>query len=145
MSSALKNLNLSLTTLMKSFGSLKGWNIVDNKLIPLTSDPQILFLYGNPKKIKIKASIKFLARVFQEYGIIYHRLEEYIMSNQYYEDSLIYLHEEYSYTRYYFINLQRGINYKQIDNKKGRKLLNFQLINSKRIKFQITIKVNMKT
>ena len=127
LSSSLKNLNLSLTTLMKSFGSLKGWNIVDNKLIPLTSDPQVLFLYGNPKKIKIKASIKFLARVFQEYGIIYHRLEEYIMSNQYYEDSLIYLHEEYSYTRYYFINLQRGINYKQIDNKEGEKIIKFSI------------------
>jgi len=125
--SALKNIDFSLTTLMKSFDSLEGWKIVDNKLIPLTNDPQVLFLYGKPEKMKIKPSIKFLSRIFQEYGIIYNRLGEFILSNQYFDDAIIYLHEEYSYTRYHIINLQRGINYKQIDNKEGEKIIKFSI------------------
>ena len=53
------------------------------------------------------------------------------------------LHEEYSYTRYYFINLQR-INYKQIDNKE-EKIIKFSIDKLKEDKIPITIKVNMKT
>ncbi|MDB4643955.1 AAA family ATPase [Flavobacteriaceae bacterium] len=123
--SALKNLKLSYTTLINYFEKEppKGWEIIKNNLTPITIDPEHLYLYGNPKKIKVKKSIFFLSRVFQEFGTIYHRLDNYELSNQYYKEAMTYIHEEYSYSRYHLINLLRGINYKIINTKKGDEII----------------------
>ena len=114
-----------ITALIKDFEIKlpKGWEIIKDHLTPISSDPEVLYLYGNPEKLKLKTSIYFLARVFQEFGTIHHRLDDYELSNQYYEESMTYINEGYSYSRYHLIKLLRGINYKKINTKKGDEII----------------------
>ena len=125
LASALKNLRLSFKALIKDFEIKlpKGWEIIKDNLTPMSSDPEVLYLYGNPEKLKLKKSIYFLAQVFQEFGTIHHRLDNYELSNQYYDEAMTYINEGYSYSRYHLINLLRGINYKKINTKKGDEII----------------------
>lgn len=130
----LKNYEEAIINLKSSFEyildylerkSPDGWELMNNKLIPLSNDKNLLFLSKKKTNtIKIKPVIDFYGRIFQEFGYLNYKLKKFEISNKYYEESMEYVDKDFSYTRYYIVNLLKGINLREIDIKMGTKIIN---------------------
>tara|TARA_B110000977_G_scaffold184578_1_gene248494 strand:- start:1679 stop:6565 length:4887 start_codon:yes stop_codon:yes gene_type:complete len=106
----------------------KGWDFVNDNLIPLSKNKEELYLYGRPDLVKIKPSIKNHFTIIQEFAQILNLIKEYKLAEDTYELALTYVEEEYSYINYYQTMINKGMNMIHIDRHNGVLILKTSII-----------------
>ena len=104
-------------------GEPKGWQLIDNELIPLEKDKDILFLFGKGERRRVKAQIRNFGFVHREYARILHLKKDYVKSDSSFENAIRYMYEEYMYVQYNYTILEKGINLYYVDKKESKKVL----------------------
>ena len=120
-----KNILKALECAKKWFklGEPKGWQLIDNELIPLEKDKDILFLFGKGERRRVKAQIRNFGFVHREYARILNLKKDYVKSDSSFENAIRYMYEEYMYVQYNYTILEKGINLYYVDKKESKKVL----------------------
>ena len=120
-----KNILKALEFVKKWFklGEPKGWQLIDNELIPLEKDKDILFLFGKGERRRVKAGIKNFGFVHREYARILNLKKDYVKSDSSFENAIRYMYEDYMYVQYNYTILEKGINLYNVDKKEAKKVL----------------------